>query len=131
MLEMLHVLNGVQTMTFDCPVNGNVSVDFEVHNEKILSVSFRKTTAMVLAGCQVRQEKVHPISAEFGHKIITDIQNLRLKYGTITVSVDIENGEVKKYSVTPAYTLNANLLKAEMRSHANRQLKKQQLAQTA
>lgn len=131
MLEMAHVLNGIQTMAFDCPVNGNVSVEFVVHNEKIQTASFSKTTAMVLDGTQVHQEKVHPISAEFAHRIFTDVQNLRLKYGTIKISVEIKNGEVKEYSVTPAYSLTANLLKAEMRSHANRQLKKQELAQTA
>lgn len=129
MLEMLHVMNGVTTMACNCPSNGNVTVDFSVHNEKIVSVRFSKSSDMVLGGQQIRQEKVHAIDAMFANRIINDIQNLRIKYGTIKVSVDISNGEVKKYSLIPEYSLNANLLKAEMKSHANRQLKK--LAKTA
>lgn len=129
MLEMVHVVNGITTMAFNCPSDGNVSVDFSVHNEKIVSARFSKSSDMVLGGQQVSQEKVHAIKPEFANRIINDIQNLRIKFGTIKVSVDIAHGEVKNYSLIPEYSLNANLLKAEMKSHANRQLKK--LAKTA
>ena len=129
MLEMVHVVNGISTMAFNCPSDGNVSVDFSVHNEKIVSARFSKSSDMVLGGQQVSQEKVHAIKPEFANRIINDIQNLRIKFGTIKVSVDIAHGEVKNYSLIPEYSLNANLLKAEMKSHANRQLKK--LAKTA
>ena len=129
MLEMVHVVNGITTMAFNCPSDGNVSVDFSVHNEKIVSARFSKSSDMVLGGQQVSQEKVHAIKPEFANRIINDIQNLRIKFGTIKVSVDIAHGEVKNYSLIPEYSLNANLLKAEMKSHANRQLDK--LANTA
>lgn len=129
MLEMVHVVNGITTMAFNCPSDGNVSVDFSVHNKKIVSARFSKSSDMVLGGQQVSQEKVHAIKPEFANRIINDIQNLRIKFGTIKVSVDIAHGEVKNYSLIPEYSLNANLLKAEMKSHANRQLKK--LAKTA
>lgn len=129
MLEMVHVVNGITTMAFNCPSDGNVSVDFSVHNEKIVSARFSKSSDMVLGGQQVSQEKVHAIKPEFANRIINDIQNLRIKFGTIKVSVDIAHGEVKNYSLIPEYSLNANLLKAEMKSHANRQLDK--LAKTA
>lgn len=129
MLEMVHVVNGITTMAFNCPSDGNVTVDFSVHNEKIVSARFSKSSDMVLGGQQVSQEKVHAIKPEFANRIINDIQNLRIKFGTIKVSVDIAHGEVKNYSLIPEYSLNANLLKAEMKSHANRQLDK--LAKTA
>lgn len=129
MLEMVHVVNGISTMTFNCPSDGNVTVDFSVHNEKIVSARFSKSSDMVLDGQQVSQEKVHAIKPEFANRIINDIQNLRIKFGTIKVSVDIAHGEVKNYSLRPEYSLNANLLKAEMKSQANKQLGK--LAKTA
>ena len=129
MLEMVHVVNGITTMAFNCPSDGNVTIDFSVHNEKIVSARFSKSSDMVLGGQQVSQEKVHAIKPEFADRIINDIQNLRIKFGTIKVSVDIAHGEVKNYSLIPEYSLNANLLKAEMKSHANRQLDK--LAKTA
>lgn len=129
MLEMVHVVNGISTMAFNCPSDGNVTVDFSVHNEKIVSARFSKSSDMVLGGQQVSQEKVHAIKPEFANRIINDIQNLRIKFGTIKVSVDIAHGEVKNYSLKPEYSLNANLLKAEMKSQANKQLGK--LAKTA
>lgn len=122
MLDMIHVVNGVTTMAFNCPSDGNVSVDFSVHNEKIVSARFSKSSDMVLGGQQVSQENATAIKPEFVNRIINDIQNLRIKFGTIKVSVDIAHGEVKNYSLTPEYFLNANLLKAEIKSHVNRQL---------
>ena len=62
MLEMVHVVNGITTMAFDCPSDGNVSVDFSVHNEKIVSARSSKSSDMVLGGQQVSRKRFMPLN---------------------------------------------------------------------
>ena len=130
MLEPLQLLHGITTLSFNCPMNGNVSVSFVIHNEKIVSSSVTKTTEIISGGKSVNDTKKNYLKPVFANRIMDDIQNLRMKYGTIKVSVDIQNGEVKKYLLIPEYTLNANLLNAELKSHENR-LRAKKLNQSA
>ncbi len=120
MLDSMLLLGCITKLSFNCPINGNVSVSLVIHNERVVTSSVSKTTEIISDGKFSNETKETYLKPVFARRITDDIQNLRMKYGTIKISVDIQNGEVKKYSLIPEYTLNANLLNAELKSHEKR-----------
>lgn len=117
-------LDGILAMKNNCPVNGNVSASFVIHNGSISSVKLSKTEELFTD--EELSEEV--FTDEIGNRILTDLENIRMQFGTITVSIDVAHGALKSYSLTPCTTLNANLLKAQIKSQTNRQLAKQHQA---
>ena len=117
-------LDGILAMKNNCPVNGNVSASFVIHNGSIGSVKLSKTEELFTE--DEFSEEV--FTDEIGNRILTDLENIRMQFGTITVSIDVAHGALKSYSLTPCTTLNANLLKAQIKCQTNRQLAKQHQA---
>lgn len=125
MLDMALFVNGIQAMADNCPSDGNVSVTFTVKQGNVKSVRLSKTHEMFNADSKAEDFNVEFFNDELKHRILKDTDNLRLQYGTITISIDTESGKLKNYSIIPSFTLNANLLAAEMRSQKNRKLAKE------
>ena len=117
-------LEGILAMKNNCPVNGNVSASFVIHNGSIGSVNLSKTEELFTE--DEFSEEV--FTDEIGNRILTDLENIRMQFGTITVSIDVAHGILKSYSLNPCTTLNANLLKAQIKSQTNRHLAKQHQA---
>lgn len=117
-------LDGILAMKNNCPVNGNVSVSFVIHSGNIGSVKLSKTEDLFTE--EKLSEEV--FTDEIGNKILTDLENIRMQFGTITVSIDVTHGTLKSYSLIPCSTLNANLLKAQIKSQNTRRLAKQHQA---
>lgn len=124
MIRTYSFLDGILAMKNNCPVNGNVSASFVIHNGSIGSVNLSKTEELFTE--DEFSEEV--FTDEIGNRILTDLENIRMQFGTITVSIDVAHGTLKSYSLTPCTTLNANLLKAQIKSQTNRQLAKQHQA---
>ena len=121
MIRTYSFLDGILAMKNNCPVNGNVSTSFVIHNGSISSVKLSKTEDLFTE--EDLSEEV--FTDEVGKRILTDLENIRMQFGTIIVSVDVAHGALKSYSLTPCTTLNANLLKAQIKSQTNKQLAKQ------
>lgn len=129
MLEMRFLEKGINALAENCPSDGNVSVTFSVKEGNVKSVKFSKTFDLFSEQSEAEEKGVKFFNDEFKLRILTDIVNQRLQYGTIAVSIEVEHGELKSYSMIPSFTLSANLLAAEMRHHRNKQLgKKNQVA---
>ena len=124
MNRSISFLDGILAMKNNCPVNGNVSVSFVIHNGNIGSVSFSKTEELFTE----EQLSEEVFTDEIGNRILTDLENVRMQFGTITVSIDVAHGALKSYSLTPCTTLNANLLKAQIKGQNKRRLAKQHQA---
>lgn len=124
MNRSISFLDGILAMKNNCPVNGNVSVSFVIHNGNIGSVSFSKTEELFTE--EELSEEV--FTDEIGNRILTDLENVRMQFGTITVSIDVAHGALKSYSLTPCITLNANLLNAQIKGQNKRRLAKQHQA---
>ena len=124
MNRSISFLDGILAMKNNCPVNGNVSVSFVIHNGNIGSVSFSKTEELFTE--EHLSEEV--FTDEIGNRILTDLENVRMQFGTITVSIDVAHGALKSYSLTPCTTLNANLLNAQIKGQNKRCLAKQHQA---
>lgn len=124
MNRSISFLDGILAMKNNCPVNGNVSVSFVIHNGNIGSVSFSKTEELFTE--EELSEEV--FTDEIGNRILTDLENVRMQFGTITVSIDVAHGALKSYSLTPCTTLNANLLNAQIKGQNKRRLAKQHQA---
>ena len=122
MNSSVRFIDGVLAMKNSCPANGNVSVCFCIHNGRIDSVKLSKTEELFTEG-EVSKDEV--FTDEVGNRILTDLENIRMQFGTITVSIDVVYGALKSYTLTPCTTLNANLLKAQIKSQNNRKLAKQ------
>lgn len=118
MIKSISFLDGILAMKNNCPVKGNVSTYFVIHNGSISSVKVSKTEEL-FTDDEPSEEEVFP--DEVGNRILTDLENIRMQFGTITVSVDVAHGSLKSYSLIPCTTLNANLLKAQIKSQTNRQ----------
>ncbi len=124
MIHSASFLDGVLAMKNNCPVNGNVSVSFVIHNGNIGSVKLSKTEELFTE----EQLSEEVFTDEIGNRILTDLENIRMQFGTITVSIDVAHGTLKSYSLIPCSSLNANLLKAQLKSQNNRRLAKQNQA---
>lgn len=124
MLDMALFVNGIQAMAENCPADGNVSVTFTVKQGNVKSVKLSKSFEMLSGESDAEEKTVEFFDNELKQRILRDTENLRLQYGTITVSIDTEYGNLKNYSIIPSFTLNANLLAAEMKHHKNKQLGK-------
>ena len=124
MIRTYSFLDGILAMKNNCPVNGNVSVSFVIHNGNIGSVNLSKTEELFTE----EQLSEEVFTDEIGNRILTDLENIRMQFGTITVSIDVAHGTLKSYSLIPCSTLNANLLKAQLKSQNNRRLAKQNQA---
>lgn len=124
MNRSISFLDGILAMKNNCPVNGNVSVSFVIHNGNISSVSFSKTEELFTE----EQLSEEVFTDEIGNRILTDLENVRMQFGTITVSIDVAHGALKSYSLSPCTTLNANLLKAQIKGQNKRRLAKQHQA---
>ncbi|MCQ2600995.1 MAG: hypothetical protein MJ184_06505 [Treponema sp.] len=122
MLDMALLVNGINSMATNCPTDGNVSVIFSVSNGRITSVKLSKICEIYPGTAE--ESKALFFTDDLKQRILKDVDNQRLQYGTITVSIDAQYGSLKNYSIVPSFTLNANLLAAEMRSQKNRQLAK-------
>ena len=123
MLDMALFVNGIQAMADNCPCDGNVSVTFTVKEGNVKSVKLSKTFEM-LNPDSAEESKPEFFNDELKQRILRDTENLRLQFGTITISIEAQYGKLKSYSIIPSFTLNANLLAAEMRSQKNHQLAK-------
>ena len=121
MIRNISFLDGLLAMKNNCPVNGNESAFFVIHNGSIDSVNLSKREELFT------EEKLSKevFTNEIGNRILTDLENIRMQFGTIIVSIDVEHGMLKSYSLTPCTSLNANLLKAQIKSQTNRRLAKQ------
>lgn len=124
MLDMALFVNGIQAMADHCPSDGNVSVTFTVKQGNVKSVKLSKSFEMFSEKSEAENSKLEFFNDELKQRILRDTENLRLQYGTITVSIDTEYGLLKNYSIIPSFTLNANLLAAEIKHHKNKQLGK-------
>ncbi len=122
MMDQSTYIYGIEAMAKNCPENGNVTVSFLVNSGNIRKTTLTKSEDVFTEG----PEKEHNEEAEvfteaLKARIFSDIADKRLQYGTITVSIETERGELKSYSVTTASTLNRNLLASEMKHHENKQ----------
>ena len=86
MNRIISFLDGLLAMKNNCPVNGNVSASFVIHNGSIDSVKLSKTEDLFT------EEKLSKevFTDEIGNRILTDLENIRMQFGTIIVSIDVE-----------------------------------------
>lgn len=122
MLEQSTYIYGIEAMANNCPENGNITISFLVNNGNIKKTTLTKSEDIFIEKPEYKTDaKAEFFTDEFKARIFRDIANTRLQFGTITISVDTKYGELKNYSVIPAFTLNKNLLEAEMKHHENKQ----------
>lgn len=118
MIRNISFLDGLLAMKNNCPVNGNVSASFVIHNGSIDSVNLSKTEELLTEEKHLKEV----FTDEIGNRILTDLENIRMQFGTIIVSIDLEHGMLKSYSLTPCISLNADLLKAQIKSQTDKRL---------
>lgn len=122
MLEQSTYIYGIEAMANNCPENGNITISFLVNNGNIKKTTLTKSEEIFIEKPESKTDaEAEVFTDEFKARIFRDIANTRLQFGTITISVDTKYGELKNYSVIPAFTLNKNLLEAEMKHHENKQ----------
>jgi len=114
MSHKITFLMGLLAMKNNCPANGNVSASFEIHNGSIDSVKLSKTEELFTENVSSKEEV---FSDDVGNRILTDLENLKMQFGTVIVSIDVEYGLLKSYTLIPCKTLNANLLKSQIKFH--------------
>ncbi|MGN0728141.1 hypothetical protein [Treponema sp.] len=118
-------LDGILAMKDSCPANGSASISYAIHNGKICSVRFSRTEELFT---EERNAENAVFTEKIEGRILSDLESIRMQFGTITVSIDASHGALKSYSLIPCSTLNANLLKAQIESRSTRLAAKQNQA---
>lgn len=103
----------VSEMAEKCPFSGNVTATFTVHAG---NVHLKSVVPAVLSDESVKdaEQKIQVFSSAFTKVVLKDLSYIRLNYGTITVSIDVENGKLKFYEIGESKKYSASLLNSRI-----------------
>ena len=114
-----YFVQGINELEKRCPETGNVSLIFLINAGKINSIQISQTENICFED-ELAVSKKQVITDVLKQRIFDDLNSTRIKYGTLKVSIDVKNGIISKYTITPEYSLNEVLLKAQIRTQTYR-----------
>lgn len=96
-----------------CPLTGNVTATFTVHAGNVHLKSVVPTVASQ-DNADRTEAKPQVFTPAFTKVVLKDLSYIRLNYGTITVSIDVENGKLKFYEIGESKKYSASLLNSRI-----------------
>lgn len=114
-----YFVQGISKLEKRIPQNGNVSLVFSVNAGKIQKMEVSQTEK----DCFVKE------TLESGNQVLTEILKQRIfndlisepvQYGTLKVSISVENGIITNYTLTTERSITGPLLKSQLRTQTNR-----------
>ena len=106
-------VKAISELAEKCPFNGNVTATFTAHAGDVRLKSVMPTVSSQ-GNVNRTEEKSHVFTPAFTKVVLKDLSYIRLNYGTITVSIDVEDGKLKFYEIGESKKYSASLLNSRI-----------------
>lgn len=114
-----YFVQGISKLEKRIPQNGNVSLVFSVNAGKIQKMEVSQTEKYCFVNETLESEN-QVLTEILKQRIFNDLISEPVQYGTLKVSISVENGIITNYTLTTERSITGSLLKSQLRTQTNR-----------
>ena len=112
-------VQGISKLEKRIPQNGNVSLVFSVNAGKIKKMEVSQTEKECSVNETLESEN-QVLTGILKQRIFNDLISEPVQYGTLKVSISVENGILSNYTLTTERSITGPLLKSQLKTQTNR-----------
>lgn len=112
-------VQGISKLEKRIPHNGNVSLVFSLNAGKIKKMEVSQTEKECSVNETVESEN-QVLTEILKQRIFNDLISEPVQYGTLKVSISVENGIITNYTLTTERSVTGPLLKSQLRTQTYR-----------